>query len=322
MISHSPRRLHVQFSSPSHPSGQIASTLSPKDVRPTSTPVITVAPQPTCSIRHVFSPHRTAPLDRLVPSERRRAAERHGAFVSAVAGQLRGRVRRCDTHIVRSARQLEHTAQTHRLLCTSRLVSSRTARIHRLFPRSRRRAGSSNRALVALAAVQLAGFSGLRDLIEVALIHARGALHRLYASLLSPRAYRTGRTPRTTRPTADTRGFAGPACRSGRAASSRSSLRPAAIRPQRRTAFRLRRSESENLPQKPSVALHVPSCWHWRLTDPVIPMGQDGLADEPIGVRGQVITSSRVSGQNDSTIHVKHEANEYRRCSALLPTAR
>ena len=33
----------------------------------------------------------------------------------------------------------------------------------------------------------------------------------------------------------------------------------------------------------------------------VIPMGQDGLADEPIGVRGQVITSSRVSGQKAST---------------------
>lgn len=79
---------------------------------------------------------------------------------------------------------------------------------------------------------------------------------------LSPRAYRTGRTLRTTRPTADTRGFAGLADRSGTAASSRSFLRPAATRPQRRTAFRLPRSESENLPQKPSVALHVPSCWH------------------------------------------------------------
>ena len=54
----------------------------------------------------------------------------------------------------------------------------------------------------------------------------------------------------------------------------------------------------------------------------VIPMGQDGLADEPIGVCGQVITSSRVSGQNDSTIHVRHEADEYHRCSALLPTVR
>ena len=173
----------MQLNSPSHPSGQIASTLSPKDVRPTSTPVITVAPQPICSIRHVFSPHRTAALDRLAPSEQRRAAERHGAFISAVARQFRRRIRRCETHVVRSARQLEHMAQTHRLLCTSRFLSSPTARIHRLFPRSRRRAGSSNRSLVAQAAVQFAGFSGLRGLIEVALIHARGALHRLYASL-------------------------------------------------------------------------------------------------------------------------------------------
>ena len=187
MISHSPRRLHVALNSPIQPSGQIASTVSPKGVSSTSTPVITVAPQPVCSIGQAVPPHRTAALQRLVPGEGGRAGEGHGAFVAAIARQFGRRVGRGGAHIVRSAGQLEHLSQTHYLHCTSRPRSMPTALIHRLFPRPCRRAGSSNRPLIPFPAAQFAGFSGLGDLIEVALIHIRGALHRLCPSLSSLR---------------------------------------------------------------------------------------------------------------------------------------